>query len=197
MTAGSGVGDVHFVISAHALAQLPEPLYPEIAFAGRSNVGKSSLINRFLNRRGLVKVSSTPGKTQGLNYFLVEGRYYLVDLPGYGFARVPKDVQSHWQRLIESYLESRVTLKCVVVVLDIRHQLKEKDRELVGWLRDNAVSCLPVYTKADKLSKNEQFKNAALLDAGLGISVSDRIIFSAKSGQGRDNLLSALDHFLR
>lgn len=189
--------EVCFVTSAHSLGQLPASLYPEIAFAGRSNVGKSSLINKLINRHGLVKVSATPGKTRSLNYFLVGSRYYLVDLPGYGFARVPKDVQQQWRRLIESYLEARPTLKCVVVILDIRHQLKEKDRELVGWLRERNIPCLPVYTKADKLSRNEQNKNAALLDAGLGFAAADRIIFSAKSGQGRDSLRSALDHFLR
>ena len=183
--------------SAHSLAQLPAALYPEIAFAGRSNVGKSSLINKLINRHGLVKVSATPGKTRSLNYFLVGERYYLVDLPGYGFARVPKDIQQQWRRLIESYLESRPTLKCVVVILDVRHQLKEKDRELVGWLREKNIPCLPVYTKADKLSRNEQYKNAALLDAGLGFAAADRILFSAKSGQGRDSLRSALDQFLR
>jgi GTP-binding protein len=197
MAADSGGANAHFVTSAHALSQLPEPIYPEVAFAGRSNVGKSSLLNKLLNRRGLVKVSATPGKTQALNYFLVDERYYLVDLPGYGFARVPKEVQNQWQRLIEAYLESRATLKCVVVLFDIRHQLKEKDRELVGWLRNKDIPCLPVYTKADKLSRNEQFKNAALLDAGLVVAADSRIIFSAKSGQGRDNLLSALDHLLR
>ncbi|MBU0729323.1 MAG: ribosome biogenesis GTP-binding protein YihA/YsxC [Proteobacteria bacterium] len=189
--------NVSFVISAYSLRQLPEPEFPEIAFAGRSNVGKSSLINKLINRRNLVKVSSKPGKTQSLNYFLVEdASYYLVDLPGYGFAKVPKSVQAQWQELITGYLESRETLRCVVVILDIRHDLKDQDRDLVGWLNAHNIPVLPVYTKTDKLSKNQQYKNAKALDASLGIIPAARILFSAKTGEGVDNLRVGLDHFL-
>ncbi len=189
--------NVQFVTSVYKLSQLPESDYPEVAFAGRSNVGKSSLINKLINRKGLVKVSSKPGKTQSLNFFLVEDRYHLVDLPGYGYAKVPRDVQKHWQDLITEYLETRENLRCVVVIMDLRHGLKELDRDLSAWLKAKNIPLLPVYTKADKLSKNEQHRNAAALDAALGIPASSRVIFSSKTGQGNDILRSALDHFLR
>lgn len=186
---------IEFQTSAFALNQLPDPEFPEIAFAGRSNVGKSSLINTLVNRRKLVKVSSKPGKTQSLNYFRVSNALYLVDLPGYGFAKVPKKVKGLWQDLITSYIESRKNLRCVVVILDIRHPLKALDLALVSWLSELQVPFLPVYTKLDKLSRNERNKNAFLLDAGLNISPDQRILFSAKTGEGKDDLISELEKY--
>lgn len=183
---------IEFVKSAFKMAQLPEDGHPEVAFAGRSNVGKSSLINKLVNRKSLVKVSARPGKTQSLNYFLVDNRLYLVDLPGYGFARVSKKLQDDWQELITMYLETRAALRCVVVVIDIRHALKSQDRELIEWLRLKDVPFLPVYTKADKLSKNQQQKQARLLDAALGLAVTERVVFSAKTGEGKEELMKAL-----
>jgi len=187
---------VDFIISAFSQKQLPEAQYPEIAFAGRSNVGKSSLMNRLVNRRNLVKVSSRPGKTQSLNYFTVGEALYLVDLPGYGFAKVPKKVKGLWQSLITSYVESRETLRCVVVILDIRHPLKPLDFDLVKWLRQINVGYLPVYTKLDKITRNQRFPHAGELDAALGITPEDRVLFSAKTGEGKDELISKLEKFL-
>ncbi len=180
--------DVSFLISVHSLSQLPEPLYPEVAFAGRSNVGKSSLINTLVRRRSLVKTSGKPGKTQGLNFFTATERLYLVDLPGYGFARVSKKMQASWQQLISDYLEMRESLRLVVVILDLRHGLKKMDRDLIDWLSHQEIPTLPVYTKADKLSRNDQNKHARVLDAGLGISADQRLIFSSKTRLGRDEL---------
>jgi len=188
--------DIRFLISAFDLKQLPAPEIPEIAFAGRSNVGKSSLLNRLIKRRNLVKISAKPGKTQSLNFFLLDNCIYLVDLPGYGYARVSKKTQAAWQDLITAYLETRKNLKCVVVIVDLRHELKIVDLQLVDWLRSVGVPFLLVYTKADKLSANQRSKNAAVLDAGFGVTKSDRLMFSAKTGMGRDNLLQALDSFL-
>ena len=184
--------NIEFLLSAHRLNQLPAPDLPEIAFAGRSNVGKSSLINTLIGRKRLVKVSARPGKTQGLNYFRVEEQFFLVDLPGYGFAKVPKIMQNSWQSLITTYLETRKTLRCVVVIMDIRHEPKEQDTQLVQWLGEKAIPCLPVYTKIDKISGSVREKNARLLDAGHSITAKDRILFSAKTGQGRAELLDAL-----
>lgn len=184
--------DVRFLTSVHSLKGLPEPLYPEVAFAGRSNVGKSSLINTVLGRKNLVKTSAKPGKTQGLNFFIVDERLYLVDLPGYGFARVSKDMQSGWQQLITEYLLHRTTLKLVVVIIDIRHPLKTMDKELVDWLQHHKIPFLPIYTKADKLSRNRQLQQAVALDVALGLISGDRLIFSSKSGQGRQELLQRL-----
>jgi len=183
---------VKFLDSVYSLKQLPEPIYPEIAFAGRSNVGKSSLINTLVGRKNLVKTSSKPGKTQSLNFFEVDGGLFLVDLPGYGFARVSQNVRASWQQLITSYLESRETLVCVVVIIDLRHELKHHDRDLIDWLKYNNLVSLPVYTKADKLSKNKQIKNAAALDAALTIRPEERLLFSSKTGQGREELRNRL-----
>ena len=187
---------IEFVKSAYKMVQLPEAPLPEIAFAGRSNVGKSSLINRLVNRNGLVKVSSRPGKTQSLNYFIVDAKLYLVDLPGYGFAKVSKKLQDEWQGLVTEYLSTSPTLRCAVVLIDIRHLLKAQDRELVEWLRSRGRPFIIVYTKRDKLSNNEQAKQAASLDAALGLSKQDRVLFSAKTGEGKEELMAAIATFL-
>lgn len=181
-----------FLLSVHASKQLPDDTLPEIAFAGRSNVGKSSLINCLVKRKGLVKTSSRPGKTRGLNFFQVDEDVYLVDLPGYGFAQVSKAMQNSWQELITHYLETREQLVCVVVIIDMRHELKAMDRSLIDWLRYHGRTFLPVYTKADKISRNKQMQYAARLDAALTIGQGDRVIFSSKTGQGRKDLLEKL-----
>ncbi len=198
MTAISKLGfaDVRFVTSVFDLKQLPPPEFPEIAFAGRSNVGKSSLLNCLVKRKNIVKTSARPGKTQSLNFFLLDNCLHLVDLPGYGYARVSKKMQAAWQELITGYLGTRANLKCVVVIVDLRHELKIADLQLVDWLRSNEVPFLLVYTKADKLSANQRNKNAAILDAGFGVPKSTRLVFSAKTGMGRDNFLQILDSFL-
>lgn len=187
---------VQFLLSAHAIRQLPPSDLPDIAFAGRSNVGKSSLINRLVDRTSLVKTSSKPGKTQSLNYFLVDEAAYFVDLPGYGFARVSQELRRSWQGLITEYIENRPRLVCVVVIIDLRHELKALDRELIDWLRYCHRPFLPVYTKADKLSRNAQHKQAALLDAGLTITPADRIIFSAQTGQGCEVLRQRISAYI-
>ncbi|MDW7771813.1 MAG: ribosome biogenesis GTP-binding protein YihA/YsxC [Desulfobulbaceae bacterium] len=185
-----------FLQSAHTVKQLPEPLYPEIAFAGRSNVGKSSLINSLVSRRNLVKTSARPGKTQSLNFFIVDNRLFLVDLPGYGYAKVSREMRTSWDQLITRYLLERGSLVCVVVIIDVRHELKEHDRSLVGWLRNHNIPFLPVYTKSDKLSGNALARNAAALDAALTLHPGDRIVFSAKTGKGLEELKTALATYL-
>ncbi len=186
-----------FLLSVHSLKQLPDEEFPEVAFAGRSNVGKSSLINTLLGRKGLVKVSGRPGKTQGLNFFLVGDSLYFVDLPGYGFAKVSRQMQQGWQTLITAYLQERRTLACVVVIVDIRHPAKKQDTQLLNWLQQTGIPALPVYTKVDKLSVNQKQKHANMLDAGHNIRPAQRVLFSAKTGEGKEALVQAMESFLQ
>ncbi len=185
-----------FLLSVHSLKQLPGEELPEIAFAGRSNVGKSSLINTLLGRKSLVKVSGRPGKTQGLNFFLIGESLHFVDLPGYGFAKVSKEMQRGWQTLITRYLEERSTLACVVVILDVRHSAKNQDTQLLNWLQQIGIPSLPVYTKIDKLSVNQRMKHAKMLDAGHNIHPSQRVLFSAKTGEGKEEMIQKMASFL-
>ncbi len=190
------LSNAEFLLSVHSLKQLPDSDLPEIAFAGRSNVGKSSLLNVLLGRKNYVKVSAKPGKTQGLNFFQVPGVCHLVDLPGYGYAKVSKRMQADWGKLISAYLESRTQLRCVVVIMDIRHEPKQLDRDLLFWLRQKQIPCLGVYTKADKLSGNLRAKQARLLDAGHLLREDERIVFSALSKLGKSRLIDRLESFL-
>lgn len=185
---------VEFNLSAFSLKQLPDEGYPEVAFAGRSNVGKSSLINKIVNRTNYVKTSSKPGKTQSLNYFTIDQQLYFVDLPGYGFAKVPKKMRNQWDTLITSYLLNRENLKLVIVIVDIRHETKALDRTLVDWLQFNNIPCQLVYTKCDKLTRNKQAKHAGVLDAGLGLTPDQRVIVSSKTGQGCDDVKERIEN---
>ena len=150
-------GPITFLKSAPALQHLPDPTMPEIAFAGRSNVGKSSLLNALTNRNGLARTSVTPGRTQELNYFDVGEPlvFRLVDMPGYGFAKAPKDVVKKWRYLINDYLRGRAVLKRTLVLIDSRHGLKDVDREFLEMLDVAAVSYRLVLTKADKIKASE------------------------------------------
>ncbi len=188
--------DVEFLLSVHALKQLPADDLPEVAFAGRSNVGKSSLMNTLLGRKKMVKTSARPGKTQGLNFFRIGERCRFVDLPGYGYAKVPKKMQDAWQELITGYLEMRHGLRCVVVVIDIRHEAKMQDRQLLDWLRDHGIPVLGVYTKIDKVSGSVLGKNARRLDIGHGLRPEERVLFSSFNGKGREQLIVELKRFI-
>ncbi|MBC8423721.1 YihA family ribosome biogenesis GTP-binding protein [bacterium] len=148
--------DVEFVTSAPDLASRPERVLPEFAFAGRSNCGKSSLINLFLNRRGMAKTSGTPGKTRLLNYFLVDNTYYLVDLPGYGFAKVSKDLRAAWARLMRAYLFVADRPLAVFQLLDARHRPSEEDCQMTDWLREAELPFAVVVTKVDKVGRNKR-----------------------------------------
>jgi len=185
-----------FTDSVHRLDRLPDDGRPEVAFAGRSNVGKSSLLNRLLGRRNLVKVSSRPGKTQALNFFLVNDSFYVVDLPGYGFARVSRSMQRKWQDLVGGYLERRQPLVAVVLLVDIRHPVKKNDLDVFTWLRQQGRPVVLVYTKIDKLGRGQLQRQAAALDAGFGVGNTERVLFSARTGAGRENLLARLDQLL-
>ncbi|MBN2093199.1 YihA family ribosome biogenesis GTP-binding protein [candidate division KSB1 bacterium] len=149
------IQSVKFEKSVAHVSQLPKTKLPEIAFAGRSNVGKSSLINCLLNRKHLAKTSSTPGKTRLLNYFLINESFYFVDLPGYGFARVPPAEKEKWQQLVESYFKVSQKLRGVIIITDIRHPLTALDIEMIDWIKDLNIPPLFIGSKADKLSGNK------------------------------------------
>ncbi|MEJ5301167.1 MAG: ribosome biogenesis GTP-binding protein YihA/YsxC [Thermodesulforhabdaceae bacterium] len=187
-TAPIKIVSAEFFTSAFTVQQLPEESLPEIAFAGRSNVGKSSLINALLLRKKLVKTSNTPGRTQSINFFTINKAFYFVDLPGYGFAKVPKDVQAKWKYLIEGYLQNRKTLKGVVLIMDSRHPAMPNDVQLYHWLSAQCFAVIPVLTKVDKLSKNELEKSRRECARILTISPEDIVLFSATEKTGRQEL---------
>lgn len=182
------IKSAEFVTSAVLDKQYPPEDLPEFAFAGRSNVGKSSLINTLVSRKRLVLTSSTPGKTRLINFFRVNGAYMFVDLPGYGFARVPEAERRKWRPMIERYLSERKNLKAVVVILDIRRTPSEDDQQLLDWLERHEIASIPVVTKIDKLPKTAQAKHFLLISDTLKINPSDWVLFSSKSRQGRDTL---------
>jgi GTP-binding protein len=181
-----------FVTSATKQSQYPPEDLPEIAFAGRSNVGKSSLINTLVNRKHLVKTSSTPGRTQLINFFDINGNLTFVDLPGYGYARVPAAVRKKWGPMIETYLSTRNTLKGVVIIMDIRRQPQEEEHNLIDWLAHYSLASMLVLTKTDKLSKTKVIKQQSAIVRALGVATEDVILFSAKTRRGRDAVWDAI-----
>ena len=148
--------DAAFLTSAFEASQYPSADRAEVAFAGRSNVGKSSLLNALVNRKNLARTSSTPGRTQAINFFRVNDRFTFVDLPGYGYARVWREVKKSWRGMVETYLRNRPNLKAVVVIVDIRRDLEEDDRSLMEWLEQEGKNVIPVLTKVDKLTRRER-----------------------------------------
>lgn len=181
--------DVEFIKSAFQEKHYPPPDRPEIAFAGKSNVGKSSLLNTLVNRRKLARTSSTPGRTQAINFFRFGKTLYLVDLPGYGFARVPIKVKKSWGQMVENYLRARETLKAVVVILDIRRDPSTGDENLINWLNYYAIKPIVVLTKADKISRQQTKKRTDLIIQSLmAVSFSAPVIFSSHTRQGVEEL---------
>ena len=187
------VKSADFVTSAAKPSQYPEALHPEAAFAGRSNVGKSSLINTLVNRKRLVKTSSTPGRTQLINFFSVNDSLSLVDLPGYGYAKVPASVKRTWGPMIETYLKGRDTLKAVVLILDIRRIPGIEEQNFIDWLNLYQRKPILVLTKADKLSKIARKKQRQVVGAALGVDESTLILFSTKTRLGKPEVWSAIE----
>jgi len=186
--------NVTFLISAFRESQYPPPDMPEIAFAGRSNVGKSSLINVLVNRKKLARTSSRPGRTQSINFFQRDNRLYLVDLPGYGYASVPIKIKKSWQNMVETYLRKRTNLKAVVVILDIRRGPTKGDIDLLNWLDYYGINAILVLTKTDKISRQQVLKQAELMGRQFeGLSLHEPTIFSAKTGQGRQELWEKIE----
>jgi GTP-binding protein len=187
------VKSAEFVTSAVKPSQYPEALYPEAAFAGRSNVGKSSLINTLVNRKRLVKTSATPGRTQLINFFTVNDRFSLVDLPGYGYAKVPVSVTRNWGPMIETYLKGRETLKAVVLIMDVRRIPGIEEQNFIDWLKLYQRKPVLVLTKADKLSKSAQKKQRQAIGTALDVNEAELILFSAKTRLGKPEVWSAIE----
>jgi GTP-binding protein len=180
-----------FVISAVGPKQFPLDSRPQIAIAGRSNVGKSSIINSLLHRKNLVKTSQTPGKTQLINFFIINESFYFVDLPGYGYARVPYTVTDAWAPMIEGYLKNAPQLSAVVVLLDSRREPDERDVRLIDWLRQYDIPVIYALTKIDKLNRQETDRARRSISAALGIA-DELVLTSAKSGLGLRELWGAI-----
>jgi len=181
-----------YLASAHHLQDLPPPGEPEVAFAGRSNAGKSSAINALAKRTRLAFVSKTPGRTQQINFFLIDARLVFVDLPGYGFARVPPRVQQQWKHLVETYLSTRRNLRGVVIIVDLRRGVEADDAQLLDYLHAHGIPAILVATKADKLAYGARQRRTREVGEALAYPVAALTICSAESGEGMSELWTAI-----
>jgi GTP-binding protein len=188
------IHNVHFIKSVTQLDQRPTPIMPEIAVIGRSNVGKSSLINTLFNRKNLAKISSTPGKTRLINYFSIDDKLYFVDLPGYGYAKLSKIMRQGWQRDIENYLKNNRELQLVLLLLDSRHEIMENDKLMIDWLNYYRVSFMLILTKSDKISNNQYRKINNKL--GKDYPSQEILKFSSKNKTGREDILRILENMI-
>ena len=183
-----------YIASAVKYEQYPAGDMPEIAMAGRSNVGKSSLINRFLGRRNLARTGNTPGKTQTINFYRINDAWHLVDLPGYGYAKVAKTVNANWGSMMGNYFKKRETLRAVIQIVDIRHAPSREDVEMQQWLRMRQIPTMVVATKADKISRGQWLKHLTIIAKALEIDdVSMILPFSAQTGVGVEELNESLE----
>jgi GTP-binding protein len=190
------IKEAKFVISQTDYTKCPSPALPEYAFIGRSNVGKSSLINMLTNRKGLAKTSSTPGKTQLINHFLINQSWYLVDLPGYGYARVSKASKEKWDKMIKDYLRFRANLLYVFVLIDVRLDPQKIDLEFIHWLGESEIPFVLVFTKADKLSGEKVIYSVEQFKKTLKKTWSElplMFISSAEKNRGRDDILDFIE----
>jgi len=186
------IPQARFVTSVADIKQVPANRLTEIAVVGRSNVGKSSLINSLFNQKHLAKISSTPGKTRLINYFIIDEKFYLVDLPGYGYSKISKNVSKNWEKLITAYLTENPFLKWVYLLIDSRHKLMDLDRQMINWLTEMEIPFVVILTKSDKLSNNRLTTQTRSIDSEL--SVVTIITYSAKTHRGRQDILEMLSN---
>ena len=176
---------------------IPKNQLIEIAFAGKSNVGKSSLINALMNRKSLARISAQPGKTQTINFYNVNHQLYLVDLPGYGYAKVSLEEKEKWGKMVEKYLHQSKMLRAVFLLVDIRHEPSANDKQMYEWIRANGFQPIIIATKADKIKRSQLQKQVKIVKTGLGIKGNDVIIpFSALSKQGKEEIYARIDQIL-
>lgn len=180
--------NAEFILSAAKPEQFIKTDLPEICFAGRSNVGKSSMINKILGRKNLVKVGNTPGKTRLINFFNIDSKYIFTDLPGYGYAAVSKAERAAWGKLIEYYFAHRQNLALCVLLLDIRRVPNSDDMKMISAMKSRNVPLISVLTKADKLSNNEKVKQIKIISESSGINKENLIVFSSVTGQGKEQV---------
>ena len=191
------INNPQFVRSAAKYEDYPYHMLPEIALAGRSNVGKSSLINNLVNHKKLAHTSSKPGKTQTINFYQIDNKFYFVDLPGYGFARVPQEVKDEWGAMIENYLFNRRNLESVILLIDARHKPTDDDQMMYNWLLEMGVSTLVVATKVDKVKRSKRQKQEKLIKETLNLTdFTEFAFFSAKTGEGKKEVFKFIHQFV-
>lgn len=179
-------------------SKLPQNEFPEVAFAGKSNVGKSSLINGLLNRKSLARTSSQPGKTQTINFYYINQNFYLVDLPGYGYAKVSEEIRAKWGRMIENYLHGSRQLRAVFLLIDIRHEPSANDKDMYDWIVYQGYEPIIIATKLDKIKRSQVQKQIKILKEGLALAPGTKIIpFSAETKQGRDEIWEIIDSLIK
>ncbi len=192
------IKSAEFVKSSEKLVDCPKPVFPEYAFFGRSNVGKSSLINMLTGRKSLAKTSSTPGKTKLINHFLINGAWYLTDLPGFGFAKVSKTSREKWEKMIKNYLRNRENMVCLFFLIDIRHEPLKNDIDYINWLGEAQIPFAILFTKSDKLSLNKLNLNLNSYIKKLSESwdpLPKTIVTSSEKHVGKDEVLEYISHY--
>ncbi|NPV73848.1 MAG: YihA family ribosome biogenesis GTP-binding protein [Pelotomaculum sp.] len=191
------IKNAEFITSAAKTADYPAGNIPEVALAGRSNVGKSSLLNRLVNRKGLARISSTPGRTRLINFFLVNGLFRLVDLPGYGYAKVSARERQGWRRMVEEYLKTRENLKGVVLLVDSRHPPTVLDVQMYEWLKYQGIPAAVAATKADKISRSKRAQSLKVIREVLNLTAKEPLVFfSAETGEGREEMLEVIGRWV-
>ena len=192
-----GIKNVNLEIVCGVTSKVPDTAYAEVAFAGKSNVGKSSLINALMNRKALARTSAQPGKTQTINFYNINDAMYLVDLPGYGYAKASEEVKAKWGKMIENYLHTSKQLKAVFLLIDIRHDPSANDRMMYEWMVYQGFAPIIIATKLDKIKRSQIQKNVKAIREGLNVQPGTTIIpFSAETKQGRDEIWELIDSFV-
>ena len=191
------IKNVNLEIVCGVTSKVPDTAYAEVAFAGKSNVGKSSLINALMNRKSYARISATPGKTQTINFYNINDEMYLVDLPGYGYAKASEEVKAKWGKMIENYLHTSKQLKAVFLLIDIRHDPSANDRMMYEWMVYQGFAPIIIATKLDKIKRSQIQKNVKAIREGLNVQPGTTIIpFSAETKQGRDEIWELIDSFV-
>ena len=191
------IKNVNLEIVCGGTSKVPDTAYAEVAFAGKSNVGKSSLINALMNRKALARTSAQPGKTQTINFYNINDAMYLVDLPGYGYAKASEEVKAKWGKMIENYLHTSKQLKAVFLLIDIRHDPSANDRMMYEWMVYQGFAPIIIATKLDKIKRSQIQKNVKAIREGLNVQPGTTIIpFSAETKQGRDEIWKLIDSFV-